>query len=235
MPMELDLRKLSFSELDRCLKTISINTFFMLVGDALEYRKPLSVVRMGDGEKRLYLHCETNVGTIEWPNSPFGDDWLRDFGCLGIPCGELYRRIKVAANECTYFSPQIMGIQREQWAVHDLFRQREQYVDNWFVSQWDRQRQDQLLKHAGEVLLLHGDQGVRDAFALRVHQLGGRAECIEMRNWQHGDMVIAEAAVRSPRLILFSGGPANKYIAPAIAQQGKVVLDIGQAFARCWV
>jgi hypothetical protein len=48
------MQRLSEDEISRCVNTIGPNTFFMIVADALVSGKSLSVVRMGDGEGKLF-------------------------------------------------------------------------------------------------------------------------------------------------------------------------------------
>lgn len=234
MAMELDIQALSPHQRSVCLNTIGPNTFFMLVADALVSKTTLSVVRMGDGERQLFLHCQNSTETVKPPNSPLDEKWLRQFGCFDIPCAELARRLKSAAEDCTYFAPQIMGIQRPEFRVAEIFAARERYVDNWFVRTWSRKLQDQLLRQAGHVLFIHGNSDLRNRFISRMDGLGGNGDCLEMTTWEQGDGVISQAAENKAPLVLFSGGPANKYIAPAIAMAGKVVLDLGQAAEVEW-
>jgi hypothetical protein len=93
MPMELLVQELNSQQQTACLNTVSPNTFFMLVGDALVTGSPMSLVRMGDGEKFLFLHCQKGQPdiTVKPPNSPFDETWLRGLGCFDIPNAEIHR------------------------------------------------------------------------------------------------------------------------------------------------
>jgi hypothetical protein len=240
MPMELDVVRLTEQQRATCLNTISPNTFFMIVADALVSGLPLSVVRMGDGEKALFLQCmKAPLGsTIRPPNSPFNEEWLRGIGCFDIPSTELARRLKVAAEESTYYAPNIMGIQRGVFGVASLFASRDRFVDNWFVRTWSKGLQEQLLKQARHVLFIHARRDIREIFASRVRSLGLQIDCVAMETWRDADSVIAQAVANDARLVLFAGGPAGKYIAPAIATGGnrpKVVLDLGHAASAEWI
>jgi hypothetical protein len=235
MPMELNMQALGDDERQVCENTISPNTFFMLVADALVSNRPLSVVRMGDGERMLYIHCRDSGGNIRPPNSPLDETWLKEFGCWDIPTSVLSNRIRVAAEESTYFAPQIMGIQRSEFAVAKLFAKRERYVDNWFVRTWSRKLQDQLLITAGRVVFIHGKTEVRESFSARVESLAVDVETVAMQDWREADNAIERSLASKAQLILFSGGPANKFIAPILSKQGKVVIDLGQAAAKEWL
>jgi hypothetical protein len=199
--------------------------------DALVSNRSESTVRMGDGERMLYQYCKQSPGkTVCSPDSPLGNDWLESFCCKDIPTDLLRERIRIAAEECTWFAPQIMGMWRPAWAIAEVFATRDHYVDNWFVRQWTRPMQDQLLEAAGTVLLIHADGAVTSSITGRART----AEVISMNHWNQGDGVIERACQSTARLVLFAGGPANKYIAPKIAASGKVVLDLGQAMAKEW-
>jgi hypothetical protein len=240
MPMELDMIGLTAKQRSACAQTMSANTFYMLVADALVSARALSLVRMGDGEKYLYLHCKDRDPdqTVKPPNAPFSEAWHRGLGCYDIPNGEMIRRLKLAAETCDYFAPNIMGIQRDEFDVGSLFWQRREYVDNWCVREWSRKLQDNLLKQAGHVLFIHADWETRTVFADRLGRLGVQSTGIEMSSWEHADGVMAAANHSIAQLVLFAGGPAGKHIAPLIATGGsrpKVVLDLGHAFAENWL
>ncbi len=232
MAMELDMIALTPQQRFACLNTVSANTFFMLVADALVSGKALSVVRMGDGEKRLYEYCKDHSDGFV-TDEPFGEEWLRYMGCYEIPAKELALRLEIAAMECTYFAPQIMGIQRPEFWLGGILTTRTSYIDNWFVRQWSRDLQDKLLRKS-RVLFLHASGEVREKVAARSNTV----ECWEMSVWQQADEIIERAKNNAAKLVLFSGGPANKYIGPKIATSGyfpKVVLDLGQAAQKEWV
>jgi len=240
MPMELMIERLNARQRTVCQDTISPNTFFMLVGDALMSQEPLSLVRMGDGEKYLFQHCQKGLPdvTVKPPNSPFNEQWLRGLGCYDIPNAEMVRRLKIAAEESTYYAPNIMGIQMESFSVADLFAYRKRYVDNWFVRTWSRKLQDQLLRASRQVLFINADKKAHATFTNRMLSLGLMADCIEMSTWRQADSVIEQAKSNVAPLVLFAGGPASKHIAPAIATTGckpKVVLDLGHAATMEWL
>jgi len=238
MAMELDMQELTGDQRAACLDTVSPNTFFLLVADSLASRSSLSVVRMGDGERRLFAYCQNHKGRIEPPNSPFDEPWLRQFGCYGIDTGELENRLRIAAEHSSFFAPQIMGITRPEFAVAKVFAPRVRYVDNWFVRTWSKKLQNQLLSFAGRVLFIHGDEGVRESF-YQAAESQCSVELLHMSTWQEAEETIRVATLSSAPLVLFAGGPANKYIAPLIANGNttvnKVVLDLGQAAASEWI
>lgn len=227
---------LSEDQIHRCEQTISSNTFYMLVSDALVSSKSLSVVRMGDGERQLIDNIRT--GGIHDPlaiheaNIEETQTWLTRMGCLGISKHELSRRLEAAANECTYFAPSISGIQKECYNLYDSFRPRDKYVDNFFCNAWTEEMKIQLFKTAGHVLFIHRNVVSADAMQIRAkYALDVKVTYLQLETWQQTEEIIERGSKIPASLVLFSAGPASKYLGARISQQGipKVTLDIGNA------
>lgn len=239
MPMELEIQSLNTDQVRVCQNTISPNTFYMLVANALTRGHGLSVVRMGDGEKYLFEHAlKGKPLDMLTPPYPINDKWLEVHGCVGISNWGVVQRLKDAAETSTYFAPNIMGIQSGVFGVASLFARRERYVDNWFCRMWSRKHQDQLLVAAKHVLFIHPLQSVRSVFAKRVAGLGVNVDCLDFHTWQQDTEVIEQARSNKAPLVLFAGGPCGKHLGPSIATGGcreKVVLDLGHAAAKEWL
>lgn len=220
--------KLNPAQIERCLNTISPNTFHMLVGSALLKRMPLSVVRMGDGELKL-LNCLEQDGDLkEW----FPEEWRIRLGVENIDKKELKYRLERAIHNCDYFSPSISGIVNP---VYDLYflRYQTRYVDNFFVNFWTEEQIVQLYKAAGHVVLLHRNPDTAFAFNRRANDyLNVKTTYLNLSHWSQSEDIIKQVSELDAPLVLFSGGPASKYISPAIASSGKVVLDIGNSVDR---
>lgn len=223
---------LSAVQRQQCLDTISSNTFYMLVTNALLQKEALSIVRMGDGEKLLMDLCE---------GLPMGgagrdvndDDWMGRLGCLGIDRTELYDRICRAAEECTYFAPSISGIIRPDFSLYGRFYgYRTRYVDNFFVNSWTEEMKINLYKTAGHILFIHRNPDSFDALQIRAAKFGVKASYLKMDSWRDAENVIEQAAVIEAPLVLFSSGPAGKWIGARISTGGsipKVTLDLGNS------
>jgi hypothetical protein len=221
-------KKLSPAELCLCQNTISPNTFYMLVGDALVSGKPLSVVRMGDGERALYDYC---LGK-QLPNI-MDADWMQRLGADGIATDELRYRLIRPATHCTHFAPSISGIQLDSFELYSLFPARARYVDNFFVNAWTEEMKIQLFKTAGHVLFIHRNTSTADAMQIRAKWgLGVKVTYLKLASWRDSESVIEKAKSIDAPLVLFSAGPASKYIGPEISTSGlipRVTLDIGNA------
>ena len=223
---------------DICHRTISTTIFHMLVMDALASNKPLSVVRMADGERELYLQCHEGKSseTVKAPNG-YTEKWLETYGVKNITKLELQRRLDTAAMDCTYFAPSITGILNPNFNVYKLFwPPKRYYVDNFFPDQWTEQMKIDLFKQAGHVLFIHNNPHTADSMQIRVQaNLNVKVNYLKLSNWDQTENIIQQANKIDAPLVLFSAGPAGKYIGPIIAKNGripKVTLDIGHAADR---
>jgi hypothetical protein len=221
---------LNGQQISRCLRTVSPQALYMVAEDAIARRKPLSVVRMGDGEVALMKQVRSgNPADLAHPPENCKVDWLQMLGVDGIRLGMLGRRLTQAATECTYFAPSLTGIYDEKFDVYQFFP-NDVYVDNFFVNAWTEEMKEKLFRAAGHVLFIHRNEHTADSIQLRVQaNLGVKVSFIKLDNWRGTDDVIAQAALNTAPLVLFSAGPAGKYIGPTIARQGKVALDVGNS------
>jgi len=219
---------LSDTQLDRCYDTISAHTFYMIVGDALCTGEPLSVVRMGDGECAILKLPDTDE-LITIPG--FGEDWIEPLGLTGITNREARRRVILAAESCSHFAPSVTGIYRPDYDLYQFFPARQRYVDNFFVNIWDEKMKIELFQKAGHVLFIHRNAHTADSLQLRAQgNIGVKVTYLQLKDWKQADEVVEKAARIDAPLVLFSAGPAGKYIGPEISEGGnipKVVLDIG--------
>lgn len=226
-----EFTKLNTHQVQLYRDTMSANSFYMLVGDALKAKKRLSVVRMGDGEQALLKECFNDSDDIYFSSLP--NDLMQTLGCYGITKTELYNRLIEAGNKCTYFAPSISGVHSPKFNLYGYFKQRTRYVDNFFVNAWDEEMKINLFKEAKHVLFIHRNASTADAMQIRAQGgLGVKVSFIKLDNWKETGDVIEKANKNNAPLVLFSGGPAGKYIAPIISSKGnipKVVLDLGNA------
>ncbi|VVB55101.1 Uncharacterised protein [uncultured archaeon] len=219
-------------QLKWCLKTISANAFFIMVMDALRSNQALSCIRMADGEKMLMEQVsKQKFNEVLTPPEGYGQDWMKTYGVEGITAGELKMRLTIAATQCSHFAPSITGIHDPKYNVYKLWTEREFFVDNFWMEAWTREQKTDLFKQAGHVLLIHRNASTADSMQLRVQaNLGVKVHYIPLNNWRQCPEVIEKAHENKASLVLFSGGPAGKYIGPQIATEGirpKIVLDVG--------
>jgi hypothetical protein len=205
--------------------------FYYIVGDALINQKPLSTVRMGDGERMLINECKQHQAfdgghsLIEL----FDEAKRKNMGINGITHNELYRRLQRAGNECTYFCPSVSGLTQSGYALHQFFAYRDTYVDNFFVNIWDTASKIALYRAAGKILLIHRNAETADALQINCRRhLGVDVSFIQMDDWRQSERVVERACASDARLVLFAAGPASKYIsADIVNNSNKVALDLG--------
>ena len=226
----MNLVSLSEQKIEIANKIVSAYSFLYQVGDALINHKPLSVVRMGDGEHTLLSEI-TNSDDLDSHLTSYDDAWHQRMGTAGITRLELYKRMMEAGNTCSHFAPSVSGLVLGSFDLFDFFAPRDHYVDNFFVNIWSDEQKVELFKTAQSVLFIHRNRATADAMQKRAKQyLGVRVRYLELSNWEQTDAVIADAvADTEARLVLFAGGPASKYLSPRIAASNKVVLDLGNS------
>jgi hypothetical protein len=217
---------------DTAQHVMSHRAFFQIVLDTLQNKRPLSVVRMGDGE-RLLMDMTAKDASSKILTRPGYEEWLKTLGLEGITMKEMRRRLMNAERMADYFAPSVTGLYSEGFNLYDVFPKRKMYVDNFFVNDWEDTMKERLFKEAGHVLLIHANPHTADSMQLRAQaNLGVKVEYIPLSNWSQAESVIDKAADNEAPLVLFSGGPACKYIGYIISRGGnkpKVVLDIGNA------
>ncbi len=236
--MTMVIRTLSDEKKSLAARTVSAYAFFYMLGDALINKKPLSNVRMGDGELTLLQDCYAKRGTpgyFDTPITTYADDKLQKMGIYGITYHELYRRLLIAGNESTHFAPSVSGLTRDDYDLYSHFDDRRQYIDNFYVNIWNDQMKAELYKQAGTVLFIHRSLETADAIQINLQRhLNVRVNFLRLSSWDESSSVIDRACNDPASLVLFSGGPGSKYISPEIANNsGKIVLDIGNA-ADLW-
>lgn len=226
---------LSLTQNRRCLKTVSSSSLFYLALDALKGGEGFSIVRMADGEKLLYEIILNNSSEthllpgIEGGNGLMKDDkWLRYMGLYDISLSELKARLDYAATRATFFAPSPTGFSNPAFDVYDYWPEPKLYGEHFFNCIWNDDLKKKLFQAAGHVLCIHGNPATADSMQIRVQaNLGVKVSYLKLKEWTETAGVIAKAKTCTAPLVLFSGGPGGKMIGPAVAEAGKVVLDIG--------
>lgn len=224
---------LSNAQFKLCRRVMSSRAFYAIVKNALESKEALSVVRIGDGEKFLFDLVKDDMYSRDIVVRPGHEKWLDNLGVTGITQRELYRRLWFASTECDYFAPSVSGLYLDGFNLYDTFPSRDIYVDNFFVNDWVEEMKAVIFRQAGHVLLIHNNANTADSMQLRAQaNLQCKVTYLPLSHWSQAESVIAQAGEINAPLVLFSGGPAAKYIGPIISRGGhipKVVLDLGNA------
>lgn len=221
---------LSNEHLAQAHRTISTWAFKRIVLHHLATGTPMSVVRMQDVEVHI-MQAVMDGADLAGPIKGYSDDLLAWSGLTGITYGEVHRRLVKAVAETTYFAPSLSGLTMPAYDVMRFFK-HDKLVDNQFVNKWSEEDRKELFDAAHSVLIIHNNPAVGDHYqrAMTYH----RAGYLKLSSWNQADEVIQKAKALPHRLVLFSGSAGSKYIAPAIAEAGKVVIDVGLQMER-WI
>lgn len=225
--MIFSIKGLTDEERTLCKKTISPKALYALVGDAIVKKESISIVRMGDGERKI-LASDAKETFTDFERDYTG--WNERLGIHDMPIENLRQNILDAGNTCTYFAPSVSGISYPGYRLYDFFEARSEYYDNFFVNDWTKEMIQRLLEASDGVCILHRDHESiiksfqnNYSFAKPVHFEG-----FTKHSWEDNDAAIAAAMNSKSQLILFSAGPGGKIIAPSIAQgENKIVIDVG--------
>lgn len=226
--------KIIADSLKYCWQTLSSRAFYYIVCDALLNNKSLSAVRVADGEKALLDWCLGKANPIIATVTK--ESWMKRYGVDGISKEELKNRILMAGDNCDYFAPSTSGVENELYSLWEYFDPRSFYIEHFFNHDWTTEMKTELFKMAGHVLVIHGNAKTADSMQLRVQaNLAVKVSYIKLSHWSESQDVIEKSRSNTAPLVIFSGGPASKYIANEIAVGGnkpKVVLDLGVAMQR---
>lgn len=225
--MIFSIKRLNEQEKDICFKTMSSKAIYALVGDALLAEESLSIVRMGDGERRILKADPTNPFTDFEKLYP---GWNKRLGVDGEPVDQLQRDILEAGNTCTYFAPSVSGISYKEYALHELFTSRPHYIDNFFVNDWTGEMIRNLFEASNGIYILHREyeQIIKNFQTNYEFKKEVVFEGRTKDSWRDNDDAIKEASRSKAQLVLFSGGPGAKIISPRIANtKNKIVIDVG--------
>lgn len=221
----MNLRALTYAERNACLTSMSAHAAYALVVDALLSRKALSIVRVSDGERAALNYIRTHQP--EAPLLCLDSGFRKRFGCDGISCGELYRRLVTASEECTYFSP-TLGFFKEPYNLLPYFFRKGPFVDELYQYTWSAEMRRALMSAASRITVLNREYREEKTAAACP---GAKFTHIYLSNWTDAERAKEEAIAAKSPLVLMSAGLASKYIGPRIAAAtGSVVLDIGQAW-----
>jgi len=219
------------------LRTMSSRAFYSVVATVLRDRGILSVVRMGDGERQLFVESIRARALKEYDSvvGHFEPKWHERMGTAGITYRTLHDRMSQAIMKCGYFGPNVNGLDQAGYSVYPWYKlhgTNQGLVDNFFVNDWTLEQRTALLKSAKNVLVLHRNPVTANTFAKRARAyLDVGIRHIPLSNWDQAEKVVEQCAAWDYPLVLVSAGPATKWIIPEIAAQGpgRVVLDLGNA------
>lgn len=152
--MIFSIKCLTEAEKKICFKTVSSKAVFAIVGRALTNQESISIIRMGDGERKILVADKNKPFTAF---SLTHKNWNKKLGIEGAPTKLLQKNIIEAGNKCTYFAPSISGISLPNYHLYDFFKPRSYYFDNFFVNDWTKKMIQMLLEASSGVFVIHKD------------------------------------------------------------------------------
>jgi hypothetical protein len=225
--------KLTRAQISLAERTISSNALFLIAQDRLLRRLPFSLVRMADGELRLWNEAVTGPDPDLEKTKVSNRDWRVRLGVEGISQAELLQRLNWAATEADYLAPSISGLVNPDFDLYDCFPARERYADIFCFNQWTEEMITQLYKEAKHVILVHRNPDTADAFISRAKEFFNvKVTWIKQESWRQTEGLIQKVKELDAPLVIASVGPAGKYTIPRMSREGewpKVVLDIGNS------
>lgn len=217
----------SAAEHERIRKTIIWpGEFGEIVAQALTDYRPLSAVRMSDGEDEVLLYCQSHLTTETMLRFP--REWNDKFGVTGITCGEIGDRMKRAAREATYFAPD-----GERNFLRQHFGLRERLLHVTWPDDISNDVKAEWFKRAAHVAILCRSTESYEAICKYTPE-AVQITHIPLGHWTESEEAIRSVEDSDARLVLYSGGPSGKYIGPELAKRGKVALDVGHAVHEWW-
>ena len=198
---------------------------------AIKERRPLSVVRMADGERAIMQYGRTGVIKDGFLNDAA---WLQRYGLDGADLKQVAERLEWAGREADFLACTISGTFHKIFNTHQFFPDRVQFVDQFYPMFWKAKGRVLPILRAAPVLIAHRDHELL-AFEMRERYGIPHIEGVSLSSWRDHDAVLASAKASAAHTILLSGGAAGKALCVRIAKEcGKVALDVGEALGRTW-
>lgn len=218
-------------ELTRAKQYLSSDALLIHVCDALARKKPLSLVRMGDGEKMIVKYSQG-----EAPHRYLTDKiWLQEYGLWKADLKKVGQDLIKAANEADFFCPNISGLVYPKYEMLSFMPKREQYGEGLFAHSWLYMgRVPELMNYSGGIAVVcRSSINISYDLGKKYNKIG--IHSIDYDSWKDYDRALELISLIPAHLILVSAGASGKYLVVEAAKKtGKVVIDTGSALIRHW-
>ncbi len=205
-------------------KTISDKAIFYIIIDHIVRNIPMSIVRMGDGEQ-IILYKYFNEDSELYISDIFDNEWTTRMGYVNAKVKDAYKYIIEAEETCTYFAPNLAGTIYPSFNLYKYFKERDFYVDNFFVNVISHENIDAIYKVAKKILIIHAEPKLGNIATTKLNNDNYSFEYLQLTNWDQVDDVVKKAGESDNKLILISG---SKVIGPRLANKySKICIDIG--------
>lgn len=214
-----------------CNSILHSDSLTAFIVDALLTRKPMSVIRMSDGERAL-MDLATGGQPTHFLQDP---DWLKKYGLADADLHCVGRKLIEAGKGATYLANTISGIYLENFNCFKWFPEREQLVSSFFTYEMAAAgRVRSIMNACGGVLVLH--HAAERIAPLIQHKYGAIARGYQLTSWKDQSWITKEVQTCAHNLVLVSGGASGKPFCVNLAKEtGKVVLDVGAGLTDAWL
>lgn len=211
---------------------MSSDALFIIVCDAIARGLPLSVVRMGDGE-RMIIQVAQGAEPIKFLCDGV---WLKQYGLLNADLKKIGEQLWTAAKDATFFGPNIYGLVNVGYDLHSVTAPRDEYVEGLFAYSWFSMGRVHNLLHYGGPIGLVCRHAKQIGVALGKKYGGGLVyELSDYDGWHDYEQALISIGRMEAKLVLCAVGPSGKsLVVEAASAYDKVVLDVGSAMVNHW-
>lgn len=241
----LDYTPLSLNTIEKIPNDIiSSETVFVHLLNAIKTKKPLSILRMGDGEVGFINYYLNNVRpgwlTKEWQYKfglgHFSESELKNLG----------KNLITAAIECDFLGVSMWGETnyRSPWNIEKFIfgKRKGPKCSNWFNMEWMADGCAHTLVNQLSFAILHND--AITALNTIETNMGKDIRFITPKQKRKNGAFILNGNLEEAKkyiinsnydCYLVSGGPASKpWMVEVSKKYNKVMVDLGHAITRCW-
>jgi hypothetical protein len=211
-------------------KYLSSDALFLMVCSALARHTPLSVIRMGDGEKAIVDFAD---GRRPARDFLLKQSWQEEYGLVDANYRQVGADLLYASAYADILCLNTAGLYLPQYAIQQRVAARPFYGEGLFAHSWAYMgRIWHLMKYTGDIVVVCRNAAkVSHDMAVKFSRPFLYAEygC-----WKDYPIVIDAIRYAKPGLVLVSGGPSGKKLCVDMARFGMVALDTGSAMLKFW-
>jgi len=211
------------------LRIVSSESLFVLVEDALNTRRPMSVIRYGDGERAFIRCAKGHAPTAELQNQ----NWRLRYGCDGVDPARIGRDLLWAGRHASALCVSTSAAHNPSYEVASAFPGITTF-DLWYPYHWQSTRR--LLPLFNRRRILVGCRFNRSTrCGLIVALATSELMCCPVESHADHPRLRDMATTWRPDAVLLACGAVGKRMCVEMAAEtGTVVLDVGRALMDRW-
>lgn len=205
--------------------TMSSNSFYYLLANHIVNNIPMSVVRMGDGEKIILDNKHSGKEFKDLVT----EDWIPRMGYKDCSIENAADLIIEAIKECTYFAPNLNGVIDSSFSLYNFNIKHKSFIDNFFVNSFTKSQINVLYKLAKKILIINNNDDIKQYAINKYSNEDYQFEFLKLANWTELRSIEFLASISKANLVLISG---NKCLGPRLAKYGKISVDVGNTIDK---